>query len=159
MRQPRFLSAFLLGALVGAGCNPQVPQSADDGQGAAEPEARLTGTWRLETLHGEAVDPSGARESAPTLTLSPGGEASGSGGCNGFSTTYEHRDREINFGRITATKMACPETMDLERDYFDALNEARRYRIRDGGLELLDGQGEVLGRWQPDQAAGSGEKD
>lgn len=159
MRQLRFLLAFVLGALVGAGCNPQVPQSANDGQGAAEREARLTGTWRLETLHGEAVGPSGGGEAAPTLTLSPDGKASGSGGCNQFSTTYEHQSREIGFGRITATKMACPETMDLEREYFDALNEARRYRIRDGGLELLDDQDGVLGRLLPGESAGPEGKD
>ncbi len=159
MRQPRFLLVVVLGALIGAGCNPQVPQSTNDGQSAAELKARLTGTWRLETLHGEAVGPFDSGQAAPTLTLSPDGKVSGSGGCNRFSTTYEHQDREIGFGRIVATKMACPGTTAMEREYFGALNEARRYRIRDGGLELLNDQGDVLGRLRPDKAAGPGEND
>lgn len=151
MRQPRFLLAFVLGALVGAGCNPYSPEPANDEPGTAETAEQLVGSWQLEVLQGKAVEPPGGKGMASKLTLSPDGKASGFGGCNQFSVTYERQGRDLSFGTITSTKMACPDMMDMERGFFTALEATRRYRIEDGRLELLDGQGATLARLRFDE--------
>lgn len=122
-----------------AGCNPAATERASD-----ESAADLTRSWGLERLHGKVLTPPDRKEVAATLTLTPDGEASGDGGCNRFSVSYEHRNGNLSFGTITATKMACPQVMDIERGFFDALNGTRRYRLEDGRLELLDGEGGAL---------------
>jgi heat shock protein HslJ len=122
-----------------AGCNQPATERVSDGS-----EADLTGSWQLERLHGEALTPPDRKDMAATLTLSPGGEASGDGGCNRFSVSYEHRNGHLSFGTITATKMACSDVMEIERGFFEALNETRRYRFQDDRLELLDGEGATL---------------
>lgn len=122
-----------------AGCNPPATERVSD-----ESAAELTRSWQLERLHGEVLTPPDRKEMAATLTLSPDGEASGDGGCNQFSVTYEHQGGDLSFGTITATKMACPDVMDIERGFFEALNETRRFRLQDDRLELLDDEGGAL---------------
>lgn len=122
-----------------AGCNPPATERASD-----ESAAELTRSWGLERLHGKVLTPPDRKEVAATLALSPEGEASGDGGCNRFSVSYELRNGDLSFGTITATKMACPDVMDIERGFFEALNETRGYRLEDGRLELLDGEGATL---------------
>lgn len=135
----RLRLALLVGAVMVAGCSPPATE-----RGSGGPAAELTRSWRLERLHGEAVTPPERKEMAATLTLSPDREASGDGGCNRFSVTYEHQDGNLSFGTITATKMACPDAMEIERGFFDALNKTRGYRLEDGRLELLNAEGETL---------------
>lgn len=139
MSLPRSLSALLVGAVVIAGCTPSATERASD-----ESAAELTRSWELERLRGEALTPPERKETAATLILSPDGEASGDGGCNRFSVSYDLEDGDLSFGTITATKMACPDVMDIERGFFEALSETRRYRLEDGRLELLDGGGGTL---------------
>lgn len=150
MNQPRILLAVLLGALMGAGCNPISPESGNDGPGTAETAEQLAGSWQLEVLQGKAVEPPGGKGMASKLTLSPDGRASGFGGCNQFSATYERQGGNLSFGTITSTKMACPNMMDMERGFFSVLATTRQFRIEDGRLELLDGQGATLARLQAD---------
>src|SRR3712207_2082477 len=54
-----------------------------------------------------------------TLVLGENGQASGSGGCNSFTTTYRLQSQErIDFGPIASTRMACePERMEQETRY------------------------------------------
>lgn len=139
MPLPRSLPALLVGAVMAAGCTPPATEGAPDGS-----TGELTRSWQLERLHGEVLTPPDRKEVTATLALSPDGEASGDGGCNRFSVPYEHRNGDLSFGTITATKMACPDVMDIERGFFEALNETRRYRLEDGRLELLDGGGATL---------------
>jgi heat shock protein HslJ len=45
-----------------------------------------------------------------TMTLQfEGDSASGSGGCNRFTGTYEEDRNSISFGPLASTRMACPE--------------------------------------------------
>lgn len=148
MRHPRILSTVLLAALLGAGCKGFAPVPAEDPPTGADRAEQLTGDWQLERLHGEPVEVESRKGRAVTLALSPDGAASGYGGCNQYSTTYERRDGELEFGRVTATKMACPDTMDLERAFFSVLEGTRAYRLEEGGLVLLDGAGTALARLQ-----------
>lgn len=148
MRHLRILSVVLLGALLGGGCNAWAPGSSGVPPDDAAGKGQLHGDWQLERLHGEPVEVASRAGRAVTLALSPDGAASGYGGCNRYSTTYERRDEELEFGRVTATKMACPDTMDLERAYFSVLDDTRAYRLEEGGLVLLDGAGTALARLQ-----------
>lgn len=148
MRHFRILSAVLLGALLGGGCNSWTPEPSGVPPDDAAGKGQLHGDWRLDRLHGEPVEVASRAGRAVTLALSPDGAASGYGGCNQYSTTYERRDGELEFGRVTATKMACPGTMDLERTFFSILEGTRAYRLEEGGLVLLDGAGAVLARFQ-----------
>jgi heat shock protein HslJ len=42
--------------------------------------------------------------------------------------------------------MACPEGMEEERRFLDALAQVHRYRIRGSHLELLDAKGATQAR-------------
>lgn len=71
----------------------------------------------------------------PTLVLGEDGQASGSGGCNSFTTTYRLQSQErIDFGPIAATRMACPaEQMEQETRYFAILDAAESYSVYGSG--------------------------
>ena len=109
---------------------------------ATAPEGRSLGRgeWRAVDINGHAVP------ATPTVTLTLGdGRASGSGGCNSFSTSFERQSREgVRFGTIAATRMACEAAvMEQEQRYFSILEAVRGYSFYgDGSLSLiaLDGR-------------------
>jgi heat shock protein HslJ len=44
--------------------------------------------------------------------------------------------------------MACPEGMEQEKRFLDALGKADRYRIRGSHLDLLDARGVAIARFE-----------
>lgn len=146
-------------ALLCSGCDASLMQEGEPGarEGATHPALAGSG-WRVVSMGGEPVVPPGGRQRAPTVEFSSGDEAGGFGGCNRFSASYRLDGTELEFGLIAATKMACPGIGDLERRFFGALEATRSYRVREGVLDLLDGEGEVLARMegQPERDAADG---
>ena len=65
--------------------------------------------------------------------------AYGFGGCNRFFGSYESSGESLSFGALGATRMACPEGMDLEQELFTALGKVTRYELDGGELRLLEG--------------------
>ena len=50
--------------------------------------------------------------------------------------------------RMMGTMMACTEGMEVERAFLAALERVRRWRLSGSQLELLDGAGTALARFE-----------
>lgn len=72
---------------------------------------------------------------------------SGFTGCNRFTGGTTMFGGSILFGGIAATKMACLDSTDIERDFLDALDKARSWRITGNHFELSDGDGRLIARF------------
>jgi len=105
----------------------------------------LDSRWRAVEIGGRVVNvPERARE--PWLELdSRAQRATGSGGCNRFSGTFEVGRTRLTFGPLMSTKMACV-SMETENAFFRALERTRGYRVRGRVLELTDDMGRVAAR-------------
>ena len=102
----------------------------------------LEGTsWVLVSLVGQA-----SIVSQPATIRFEGGTVQGSDGCNRYSTPYSARGDSIEVGaRGVSTQMACaPDVMKRASAFTSTLSTSRSYRVRDGRLELLGGDGAVL---------------
>lgn len=103
-------------------------------------------TWTLTSLRGTGV-PTGAHV---TISFDQEGRATGRSGVNQyFSQTSAGPENRLTFGIVGATRMAGPEpAMERERDLFQTLADARRFRLTDDTLELLDASGAVIARFR-----------
>lgn len=137
-----------------AEANEMQQAAADEAQQAAAPDApTLEGTqWLLVQLGDETVVPEGP-QGEPSLLLDPEGlRASGTGGCNQFTGTYtlEPGAGALSFSPLAATRRMCPEGMDTEAAFLDALGQVGSYTLADSHLELYDAGGELVARFAPD---------
>jgi len=109
---------------------------ATDGSSSGPPS--LTGTaWRLEDLAGAGV----LDRVEATLEFMDGGKIAGRGSCNRFFGSAKIEGQSLTIGPVGATRMACPEAvMNQETRYFQALQNAARYRIESEFL-LIDVKG------------------
>ena len=92
--------------------------------------ATLTGTyWKLLELGGTAVSvPEGGRE--PHLILAGNdSRLRGHGGCNSFFGQFDHDGDSLRFSAIGSTMMACPEGMEAEDAFLQALQGVNRFGI------------------------------
>lgn len=136
---PQRLIPTLLAVLLLAACH-RGPHPA--GQGDAEPPLLQT-QWRLATLGDQAVEL--AEDRRPDFTLdAKENRISGFTGCNRMSGEYVLSGSELKFDRMISTKMACVETMELERDFLNAMQATAGWRMAEGRLELLDAGGALL---------------
>lgn len=101
--------------------------------------------WVLVRLGDEPVTATKGRP--PYLMLDPKTHSlSGYAACNRITGRYQLDGRKLRLGPIALTRMACAEGMELERAFAQALGEVAEWRIQDGALELLDGEGRLLAR-------------
>ena len=102
--------------------------------------------WKLVHLEGDpVVIPDSPRE--PHFVLREG-RVTGSGGCNRLSGDYKIDGKHLRFGQIVATKMFCPDAMDYEQPLFNVLNWTGSWRLTGKQLELFDGGGLPLARFE-----------
>jgi heat shock protein HslJ len=74
----------------------------------------------------------------------------GSDGCNRFHGPFTFQDDELRIGKLVSTRKACPEpVMRQAKAYTTALSRARGVRVEDESLVLLDANGELLARFDP----------
>ncbi|HST09012.1 MAG TPA: META domain-containing protein [Terriglobales bacterium] len=113
---------------------------------AADRPVRLENNdWKLTELGGTAVAP-GAHQ--PHFILSSKTHhLSGAGGCNRVMGSYEMKDEQLTFSQMVSTMMACPQGMDTEKTFLDALRKAQRWKIEGQNLALMDGDGQVVARF------------
>jgi heat shock protein HslJ len=104
------------------------------GQAADSP---LSGTnWVLSTLNGQLPIPG----TSVTLQFGEDGSATGTDGCNRYTTGYTASRSTISFEVPASTMMACPEAVATQAaDFMAALGAANRYQVRGGQLTLLEG--------------------
>jgi copper homeostasis protein (lipoprotein) len=112
----------------------------------AQSPTEITGTtWEL--IVDASTTPTSDPERRPYFTVEAReARVSGMAGCNRFGGTAELDGATIRFGDLVLTKMACDQ-LDLETLFVRALESARRWRIVDGQLELLDERGAVAARF------------
>jgi heat shock protein HslJ len=101
--------------------------------------------WKLTDLGGAAVA-SGVHQPHFILT-SKTHHVTGSGGCNRVMGSYEVKDDRLTFSQMVSTMMACPQGMDTEKAYLDALRKVQKYTIEGQDLTLMDGDGQVVARF------------
>jgi heat shock protein HslJ len=78
-------------------------------------------------------------QNPPRLTLQAADHrVTGSGGCNGMGGSYELEGDRLEFGQMIGTMMACPQGMEQERAFHQALAKVKRWRLNGATLELLD---------------------
>ena len=105
-------------------------------------------TWKLTRLGAKDVT-AGESQRAPYIVLqSADHHVAGSGGCNRLSGTYRVEKQTIHFGPIASTMMACASGMDTEKEFMQALDAARKWKIQDGTLEFSGEDGKSLAQFQ-----------
>lgn len=95
-------------------------------------------TWQLASMEGipsEAID-----RNTDAFTLVFDAEQQmvyGRTNCNRFFGSYRIEERELEFGDLGMTRMACPE-MEYEDAFVRMLDEVEGYRIHGEELTLFD---------------------
>ncbi len=126
--------ALVAFSVVAAGC------STGPANDQADTKPLPSGAWKVSQLGAQAVE-------GPTLQFANDGGASGSTGCNRFSTTATSDGRGgLSFAPTAVTKMACldGDRMKIESEFLDALSKTAGHRHDGGRLQLLDAEGRVL---------------
>ena len=95
--------------------------------------------WKLLELDDRAiVTPEGMQE-AHVILASDESRAHGNAGCNRFFGSFERTGDRLQFSALGATMMACPEGMDTEQGFLQALSETTRFTISGQILTLFAG--------------------
>jgi len=118
--------------------------------GARFSSAPLENTyWKLTRLGGKPVSVA-AKQREPHFVLNNKTQRiAGSGGCNRFMGGYELQSGDrLTLGKLAMTFMACPEGMETERDFTAALEQVRSWKILGEHLELYEGSGAFLARFE-----------
>ena len=103
--------------------------------------------WKLTNLRGNAVV-AADQQREPHLVLQPAQHrVAGSGGCNQLAGGYTLAGEHLTFGRTAGTMMACPQGMEQERAFLDALAVVATWRIEGQRLDMLDPRGDVVARF------------
>ena len=117
--------------------------------GDGEERTSLDGSsWTLVEGAGVSV-PDGV-----TMTIEfEGGRASGTGGCNRFTGSYDEDGESISLGQVASTRMACSEeVMSSETAYLSALESVSSWSASEGALVLSDSSGEELLQYEATSA-------
>lgn len=105
-------------------------------------------TWQLasmEEIPSEAIDP---KTDAFTLVFDAEQQmVYGRTNCNRFFGSYRIEERELEFGDLGMTRMACPD-MEYEDAFVRMLDEVDGYGIRGEELTLYD-DGKPLATFRP----------
>lgn len=156
------LLAVTILSLALAACSPASASTPQDGgypspdnatpaggsatEGAYPPPAAsadpLNGTgWTLTSLN----DQPALSETTVTLNFQDG-LASGSDGCNSYSSSYQASDGKLTIDKnIISTMMACKETIMTQSSAYTAmLIQAASYQVDGETLSLLDAGGKTL---------------
>ncbi len=111
---------------------------------AVETESELSGTWELDYIHGSNVAfnelfPQGK----PTISFDLGAKkVNGRGGCNNYNGSVEVNGRNIKFGPVASTRMACPG--NGEALYFETLQKVNVLSVHENTLTLIIGDIAVM---------------
>ena len=106
--------------------------------------------WKLTALNGKPVL-AAANQREPSLILQSAGahqRATGSGGCNRFTGSYELNGNSLRFSALAGSMMACVDGMDTEKEYLETLPQVRTWKVLGQHLELFDAAGTMLARFE-----------
>lgn len=104
--------------------------------------------WKLMRLGKEPVVAS-AQQREPHLVLhSEGSRVAGFGGCNRITGSYSTSGEKLTFSQMAGTMMACPDGMQYERAFHDALGRVAKWRIDGERMELFDEAGTSVAQFE-----------
>lgn len=115
---------------------------------AAETDGLAAGNYTLArlVLQGQAVELPADQD--VTFTIETGGRFSGKSVCNNYFGRLEFGTGDaLSLNGVGATKMMCPENMQIENAYFEALARVTRFQIDEGESLILqsdDGTTEIV---------------
>jgi heat shock protein HslJ/uncharacterized membrane protein len=100
--------------------------------------ALLEDIWVLTELNGKTIPVTGRERPRLEFMLTEG-RVSGTTGCNRLSGSVKADTRQIQFGPLATTRMACPDdSSHLEADFLKGLQaKPLRYQVGGGKLTLL----------------------
>ena len=108
-------------------------------------DIELKGTsWSLVEIHGQPI----LDGTTPTLVFDEE-ELGGNGSCNTFGGNYTLDKGKLTIDQLFSTLMYCEGAMDQESAYINALQEAVGFQIKNGNLQLLDTDGQVILAFAP----------
>lgn len=101
--------------------------------------ALLQDIWVLTELNGRAVSAGGAGRERPRLEIMlTEGRVTGTTGCNRLNGRVRADTRQIQFGPLATTKMACPDDAGAtEGSFLTTLRQPLTYQVGEGKLTLL----------------------
>jgi heat shock protein HslJ len=110
--------------------------------------------WQLDSLLLPGTDELTPVPACVVATIElENGESSGSGGCNGYSASYELNGSDLVFGPVLSTRMACPEpAMGLENALFAQLGAVAGWYSDGGSVTFVDATGVPLAHFVPTAA-------
>jgi putative lipoprotein len=121
-------------------------KTATAGENAHEKVALENTTWKATRVNDKDVVASENKRFPYIVLQSADHRVAGSGGCNRITGTYSVEKQTIHFGPMASTMMACPSGMDTEKDFLQALDQSRTWKIRTNELELYGEDGNLLVR-------------
>ena len=93
--------------------------------------------WKLIEINSQQLAaPEGGPEAHLIFTPNES-RVAGNAGCNGFFGSYEASGDRLGFSSLGSTMMACPEGMQTEQAFLQALGETTRYAISGRILTLF----------------------
>jgi len=104
--------------------------------------------WKLTHLGNAPVTAAERQREAHFILHPVDKRVSGSGGCNRVTGGYNLEGEKLTFKQMAGTLMACPAGMDAEKAFLDVLPKVARARIDQQRLELIDGGGNVVARFE-----------
>jgi putative lipoprotein len=144
--------AALAAVFVLAGCAQEDPASkeapAESAQAAdtVKPDVTLTNTyWKLVELNAAAVEPGDGKELH--MIVRGADQVGGYAGCNQFTGSVTVTGNGLSFGPIASTRRMCPDVMQQEGAFLQALEQASRYDISGEELAVENANGEVTMRF------------
>lgn len=100
--------------------------------------------WILTSIAGKPLP---KIEAVPFLVFDKQKQsAGGNSGCNSFGGSYKTEADKISFTEIISTQRACieDERMNIERDFLGGLQKANHFEIKNGKLNLYEGDALLL---------------
>jgi heat shock protein HslJ/uncharacterized membrane protein len=116
-----------------------------EGCGRYLTDYRLHNIWVVEEMQGESLKAEDFAKGLPTLEFMPEeGQVGGHDGCNRIFGKIETQGKQLKFGVIGATRMACPN-MEKSDQFTQLINEQTlTYAFEPRQLLLKQGQEVVL---------------
>lgn len=111
----------------------------------------VTTRWRLIRLSAGEVASSDTPHQ-PHLVFDARGRVIGATGCNRLVARYDRNDAGLQIASAISTRMACAQGMDVEAQMLAMLERVRGWRLAGAILDLQDENGQLLARFQAEQA-------
>jgi heat shock protein HslJ len=126
----------------------QGPENTGSAPGPAASPTLENTYWSVTKVGDTDVPPAHGPRGPHLILNAEAHRAGGSGGCNGIMGKYELEGDRLTFPGMAATRMACKQGMDTEHAFLNALNQTKAWRITGETLELLDGEGRIVARFE-----------